>query len=189
MRRALERSDNVEVVGEAHSRVELMSLVERRGPEIVLLDLRMPDVQGTDHIEELKQRWPELKVVVLSATEDRAAIDSAMRAGASAFLVKSVTPSDIAALLRQVAGGAVFHPVSTAAENGEGEDEGASLTERERTILAAAADGLTTTEISRQLWISEHTVKFHLTNIYRKLGVGNRAAAVRWALENGVTGS
>jgi DNA-binding NarL/FixJ family response regulator len=186
IRRALERGEGVEVVGEAHTRAELMGLAERRAPEIVLLDLRMPDVAGTEHIEELLVRWPHMKIVVLSASEDQAAVDSAMRAGASAFLVKSVSPADIPALLRQVAGGAVVRPLSVEPNDESHTGDAAGLTDRERTILEAATRGLMTSEIAGELFISEHTVKFHLTNLYRKLGVANRAAAVRWALEHGL---
>jgi DNA-binding NarL/FixJ family response regulator len=187
VRKALERSEGVEVVGEAHSSSEMMSLIERRRPEIVLADLRMPDVEGTEHIEQVCSSWPDIKVVVLSASEDARSIDAALKAGASGFVVKSISPSDIAAILRQVAAGVFVAPARPAAANGsDDESEDSELTERERTILQCAAQGLTTAQISRELWISEHTVKFHLTNIYRKLGVSNRAAAVRYALERGL---
>jgi DNA-binding NarL/FixJ family response regulator len=152
----------------------------------------MPGVQGNEHIEQVLSTWPEVKVVVLSATEDRPSIDSALDAGASAFVVKSVNPSEIAGIIRQVATGAVFHAASRRPGAGEGsveEPQGPDLTNKERRILTAAARGLTTPEISRELWISEHTVKFHLTNVYRKLGVSNRAGAVRYAMENGLAGA
>jgi DNA-binding NarL/FixJ family response regulator len=189
VRRALDRS-GVEVVGEAGSVAELMGLVERRRPEVVLLDLRMPGVEGTEHISRLRSAWPEVKVVVLSASDDQPSIDAALEAGASAFVIKSVRSTDVAAILRQVASGGVFHAPSRPVEpNGVSEAgrAGPQLSERERCILAAAARGLTTTAISSELFISEHTVKFHLTNVYRKLGVSNRAAAVRWALEHGLS--
>jgi DNA-binding NarL/FixJ family response regulator len=130
---------------------------------------------------------------VLSACEDRASIDAALAAGASAYIVKSVNPFDIAAVLRQVWGvGVVFHAVTNARPvlgyPAEREPEAPVLTQRECTILAAVARGMTTAAISENLWVSEHTVKFHLTNIYRKLGVANRAGAVRYALENGLVG-
>ena len=107
-------------------------------------------------------------------------------AGASSYIVKSVDTADIASVVRQTASGNVFHPVLRGqgrAAPGDGPDV-PSLTERERTILDAVATGLTTATISKNLWVSQHTVKFHLTNIYRKLGVTNRAGAVRYALEN-----
>jgi DNA-binding NarL/FixJ family response regulator len=185
IRRLLERSEDIEVVGEAHSGPEVMRLLESRRPQVALVDLRMPGVAGVDCIEQIRSAWPEVKVVVLSASEDRASIDSALRAGASAYVVKTVQPTDIASVLRQVMTGTVFHTVSRPA--GMPDDGPApSLTERESAILEAVAAGNRTAEISKELWISEHTVKFHLTNIYRKLEVSNRTAAVRCALEQGL---
>jgi DNA-binding NarL/FixJ family response regulator len=188
IRRVLERSDGIEIVGEARSGAEVMQLVERRRPQLVLLDLRMPGTVGAENIARIRETWPEVKVVVLSANEDRGSIDSALGAGASAYIVKSVNPADIAAVLRQTAGGSVFHAVArgVGAATESDEPELPVLTDRERTILEAVASGLTTAAISRELWVSEHTVKFHLTNIYRKLGVSNRAGAVRYALDHGL---
>jgi DNA-binding NarL/FixJ family response regulator len=186
VRRALERGADIEVVGEAHSGPEVFKLIERRQPGMVLLDLRMPGVSGADCIERIRSTWPEVKVVVLSACDDRPSIDSALSAGASAYVVKSVQAADIASVLRQAASGSVFHATSrpTASVDTEGERPLPLLTDRERAILESVAQGLTTAAISQNLWVSEHTVKFHLTNIYRKLGVVNRAAAVRYAVEN-----
>jgi DNA-binding NarL/FixJ family response regulator len=188
IRRALDRSEGVEVVGEATSGAQVLAMVERRRPEVILLDLYMPGMSGAEVIGQLREQWPEIKTVVLSANEDRVSIDSALNAGASAYIVKSVNPSDLSSVIRQVAGGAVFHAPSrpTGSAPSETAPEGPDLTERERTILAAIASGQTTAAISRELWVSEHTIKFHLTNIYRKLGVSNRAGAVRFAIENGL---
>lgn len=189
VRRALERSEDIEIAGEAHSGPELMRLVERRRPQVVLTDLRMPGTDGADCIEQIRTTWPEVRVVVLSACEDRPSIDAALNAGASAFVVKSINATDIAAIVRQAASGSVFHATSVPSPktNESGEDSMLpELTEREQAILEAIACGKTTAVISRELWVSEHTVKFHLTNIYRKLGVANRAGAVRYALQNGL---
>ena len=186
IRRTLEESEGIEVVGEARSGEELLALVERRNPDLVLLDLRMPKLDGLDCIAELKRSRPDIKTVALSACEDRVSIDAALLAGASAYMVKSVSPMDIPAVLRQAAAGAVYHapslPPSRASEPAR--PAGPVLTPRESAILGAIASGLTTRAISHELWLSEHTVKFHLTNIYRKLGVSNRSAAVRYAFEN-----
>jgi DNA-binding NarL/FixJ family response regulator len=186
VRRVLERSENIEIVGEAHSGPEVLGLVERRRPELVLLDLRMPGVTGTDCLERIKESWPEVKTVVLSACEDRESIDAALNAGASAYVVKSVNSADIASVIRQAASGSVFHPISAPRTTSANDDAPPAplLTDRERVILGAVASGLTTAAISKDLWVSEHTIKFHLTNIYRKLGVANRAGAVRYALEH-----
>jgi DNA-binding NarL/FixJ family response regulator len=191
IRRALEASDDIDVVGEARSGEEVLALVERRNPDLVLLDLHMPGLRGTECVVELKRRFPDVKSVVISASDDRASIDSALLAGASAYILKSVSPMDIPSVLRQASAGAVYHvPSSPLPSNGDllGAS-GPDLTPRETTILMAVAGGLTTKAISQDLWLSEHTVKFHLTNIYRKLGVSNRSAAVRYAFENDLASS
>lgn len=188
IRRALERNQNIEIVGEARSGPEVLDLIERRRPQLVLLDLRMPGMTGTECIGQIRTSWPEIKVVVLSAMEDFVSIDAALTAGASAYVVKSVIPSDIASVLRQAANGSVFGGISVpralGASPAADEAQDPVLTGREQTILTAVAAGKTTAAISEDLWVSEHTVKFHLTNIYRKLGVRNRAAAVRYAIEH-----
>jgi DNA-binding NarL/FixJ family response regulator len=191
VRRILDDQHDIEVVGQAGSPAELVALIERRRPDLVLMDLCMPGVVGAQLIECINERWPEVKVVVLSASDDRASVDSALRAGANAFIVKTVDLTEVVLVLRQVrGGGSVFHapPVARAPRGGFGEAPeepvGPILTEREKAVLGAVAAGMTTATISKELWVSEHTVKFHLTNIYRKLGVPNRAAAVRYALEH-----
>jgi DNA-binding NarL/FixJ family response regulator len=188
IRRTIEDLDDMLVVGEARSGSELLQLIERRRPDAVLMDLRMPGVTGVEMIELIRERWPSTKVIVLSACDDRVMIDAALSAGASAYVLKSAHTIDIASVLRQASNGAVFHaptvPVPGPAASAM--PAGPSLTERERSVLSAVAAGMTTAAISRDLWISEHTIKFHLTNIYRKLGVANRAGAVRWALEHGI---
>jgi DNA-binding NarL/FixJ family response regulator len=187
IRRALEGHADIEVVGEAHSGPEVLQMIERRRPRLVLLDLSMPGIAGLECVEQIAANWPNVKIVVLSACEDRVMINGALAAGASAYVVKSVMTMDVASVLRQASSGAVFHAATRqrdpAATEREPETQ-AGLTPREHAILTAVASGLTTAAISRELWVSEHTVKFHLTNIYRKLGVANRAGAIRYALEH-----
>jgi len=190
IRRALEHDEDIDIVGEAHSGSELLQLVERRRPGVVLMDLKMPGIPAVECIQHITEAWPEVKTIVLSAYDDRSTIDSALSAGATAYVVKCVRPIDLASVLRQSSTGAVFH-AGAAPRTGNPDERGSTedplLTERERTILGAVASGLTTAAISNQLWVSQHTVKFHLTNIYRKLGVENRASAIRYAIEHGFT--
>ena len=188
IRRTIEHVEDMEVVGEAHSGQELLQLIERRRPDMVLMDLMMPGVQGMEMIERIRTNWPDVKTVVLSACDDRPTIDAALLAGANAYVLKSAHTVDIASVLRQASSGAVFHAPAAAPPRAGANQAPAlpALTDRERSILSAVASGMTTAAISRDLWISEHTIKFHLTNIYRKLGVANRAGAVRYALENGI---
>jgi len=188
LRRTLEACDDIEVVGEARVGNEVPALVQRRAPDVVLLDLRMPGLDGIGCVREIKAVAPDVKAVLLTASEDREAIEAAIEAGASGYVLKSVNALDVPAVVRQVAAGyTMFH---TPAKDGPGEgpdDAGRpSLTNREATILGAIAGGKTTKAISAELWVSEHTVKFHLTNIYRKLGVSNRSGAVRYAYEHGL---
>ena len=187
IRRALDDNEDIDVVGEAQSGPELLQLVERRRPDVVLLDLRMPGLSGIECIQRIVESWPDTKTIVLSACDDQPSIDAAMSAGASAYVIKSVKAIDVASLLRQVAAGAVFQPrpASRPATSDDCGTTGTSLlTQREQTILDAIASGLTTAAISQQRGVSQHTVKFHLTNIYRKLGVENRASAIRYAIEH-----
>ncbi len=193
VRAALTTAEDIEVVGAAHSGKEVLRLVEAHVPDVVLLDHRMPDVDGLSCLRTIKQRWPEVKVVMLSASEDPKQISEALGAGASAYIGKRINPDDLASAVRQVVAGVVYQRSADA-----GGEEAASagpaapgdeLTKRERTLLEAVAQGLSTKAISRELWISEKTVKFHLTNIYRKLGVHNRTAAMRYAFKHGLVSS
>ena len=190
LRRMLEEQDGIEVVGQATGSAELLALIRRRRPDVVLTDLRMPGVHGFELIRAIREESPTVKVVVLSASDDRPSVDGALLAGASAFIVKTAAPTDVASVLRQVYNGAVFHapplPRPGSAFVDADFDATPGLTDRERTILSAVASGKTTSAISKDLWISEHTIKFHLTNVYRKLGVTNRAGAIRYALDRGL---
>ena len=188
IRRTIDRVEDMHVVGEAQSGAELTQLIDRRRPDIVLMDLRMPGVSGTEMIELIRERWPETKTVVLSACDDAPTIDAVVQAGASAYVLKTAASLDITSIIRQAASGAVLPtpmtpPVRAAAAQ---PPSAPCLTDREREILSRVAAGMTTAAISRELWVSEHTIKFHLTNIYRKLGVPNRAGAVRFALQHGI---
>ena len=174
IRRTLECDDRIAVVGEAHSANELIELAERRLPDAVLMDLRMPGMPGNSCIELLRSRWPQLTIVVLSACEDPATIDARARTRRQFVRVqerrirrhRGARPAGRPRCrLSRGARGCVASTSPTRQRTGP------ELTSREQTILAAVAAGLTTAAISQELWVSEHTVKFHLTNIYRKLGV------------------
>ena len=183
VRHGLEQDAAITVVGEARSWPELLSMVERRRPRVVVTDLLMPGLAAMNGIAQLTSTWPDLKVVVLSAWEDQPTIDAAMAAGASAYVVKRIDPIDVASVIKTTAGiaGTPRRPTTIRSRRSQ---HSPALTRREQTILAAVASGKTTSAISQDLWISEHTIKFHLTNIYRKLGVANRAAAIRYAVDH-----
>jgi len=185
IRTALDAIDDIELVGEAQSGEELMDFVDELLPDVVLVDIRMSGLDGLTCLRLLHERHPQVKVVMLSASEHPGDISAALAAGASAYLSKRVQPKDLASALRQVTGNKVAQLARVAGNRaGDAEAKRVSLTGREQTLLEALSRGLSTKAISAELWISEKTVKFHLTNIYRKLGVHNRTSAMRYAYEH-----
>jgi DNA-binding NarL/FixJ family response regulator len=182
VRAALEQADDIEVVGEAYSGEDVLPLVRDRKPDVVLLDLRLPKVDGFACLDMIRKNHPGVKVVMFSATTTADEIESALRRGASAYILKTVNPVDLAPVLRQAIGETVYcaPPRAQVAKS----DDHCDLTERERMILSAVMRGLPNKAISKELWVTEQTVKFHLSNIYRKLGVPNRTAAARFAQEH-----
>ena len=177
IRRALEEDGDFEIVGETQSGTQVLPLVGRTKPDLVLLDVRMPHMDG-----------PDVKVVMLSASTGSDLIEASLRRGAAAYVVKTVNPDDLPGTLRQALEGNVH----TAIGMEEAERSGAKalgLTDRELTILEALARGLSNDQIAKEFWVAPQTVKFHLTNIYRKLGVKNRTEATRLAYQHGLVES
>ena len=190
IRRALEPAEDIEIVGEASLGSQVLPLVRRLTPDVVLLDMRMPQMDGLTCLDQLKKNCPKVKVIVLSVFSDPERIQAAFKHGASGYIVKSVNPIDVPSALRQALEGSVFNAIGLP-ETRVAEDaaKAAGLTERETSILKALARGLSNDAIGKELWVAEQTVKFHLTNIYRKLGVSNRTEATRYAFENGLVDS
>jgi DNA-binding NarL/FixJ family response regulator len=186
IRRALDEVDDIEVVGEASSGEQVLPLVGRTNPDIVLLDLRMPGMSGLACLEAIRERHPNVKVVVLSAFNDPEHINSAFQRGATAYIVKNVNPVDLPSALRQVIESTVYQGIKVIGATQESESDKLGLTERESAVLKALARGLSNQAISKEFWVTEQTVKFHLSNIYRKLGVANRTEAARFAYDRGL---
>jgi DNA-binding NarL/FixJ family response regulator len=188
IRRALEADGDFEIVGETQSGTQVLSLVARTKPELVLLDVRMPHMDGLACLDEIKRRHPDVKVVMLSASASPDLVEAALRRGAAAYVVKTVNPDDLPATLRQALEGNV-HTAIGLDDSVRAGAKAAGLTERELTILGALARGLSNDEIAKEFWVAPQTVKFHLTNIYRKLGVKNRTEATRLAYQHGLVES
>jgi DNA-binding NarL/FixJ family response regulator len=181
---ALESGEGMEVVGRARSGAEVVPMIASTNPDLVLLDVRMPRLDGLACLERIRKQYPKLKVVMLSASGDPEHIQAAFRRGANAYIVKTVDPAALPSALRQVFESAIYYPA--AVDTGSSDGSATTLTPREVTMLQAVARGLSNNAISREFWVTEQTVKFHLTNIYRKLGVSNRTEATRFAYENGL---
>jgi len=188
IKRALENDGGFEIVGETQSGTQVLPLVGKTSPDLVLLDVRMPHMDGLACLDQIRTRHPDVKVVMLSASSNPELVESALRRGAAAYVIKTVNPDDLPATLRQALEGNV-HTAVGGEENERASAKALGLTERELTILGALARGLSNDEIAKEFWVAPQTVKFHLTNIYRKLGVKNRTEATRIAYQHGLVES
>jgi DNA-binding NarL/FixJ family response regulator len=185
----------IDVLGVAARGDELLELMGEVEPDAVLLDLQMPGYDGFECIDELKRRSPDVRLIVVSGTDDETQVRRALDAGAVCFIGKSIDPNDLAAAVRALLSDAIHlgsrseghsngsHPASPSPGPSAAES---LLTRREIEILRLTAEGLSNGQMAKNLWVTEQTVKFHLSNIYRKLDVRNRTEASRWAQQNGV---
>jgi DNA-binding NarL/FixJ family response regulator len=181
---------DLEVVGEASSGREAVARVQRLQPDVVLLDLEMPDLDGVDAIPQMLALRPGLGILIFTAYDTDERVLGAVRAGARGYLLKGASAEEIARGIRTVsAGGSYLEPRVASkliAEVSSPRRAGLALSPREREVLRLVADGLPTKQISASLSITERTVKFHVNSIFRKLGAENRAQAVALAAQRGL---
>jgi DNA-binding NarL/FixJ family response regulator len=210
-RKLIELEPDLEVVGMAGDGEEALALVERlhatrTAPDVALMDVRMPHLDGIRATHAFKERWPEIRVVILTTFDDRELIQAGLQAGAEGYILKDITAEQLATTIRAVAQGQVLlHPdvarkvlaslssphtspavTIPAASAFTGGNDVAQLTEREREILVLLARGASNREISETLYIASGTVKNHLSNILGKLGVRDRTQAALKARELGL---
>jgi DNA-binding NarL/FixJ family response regulator len=183
---ALADEAGIEIVGSAENGSQVLPLVERTKPDLVVLDLQMPGMDGLTCIKLLRERFPEVRTAVLSGHDSDEMIEAALRAGANAFISKTIHPTELPAALRRAAEAPVAEAIGRAKKRLDSAVAEKGLTERELAVLQALAQGQSNKEIARALWLAEQTVKFHLTNIYRKLNVRSRTEAVHWAYRHGL---
>jgi len=186
VRTALETEPDFEITGEATSGSQVLPLIARALPDVVLMDFRLPEIDGLTCLTRISERHPNVKVVFFSAVDEPAEISCALEAGACAYIVKSIDPSDLAAVIRQAVAGSFYCIGGLDRAAAPSDHNGSGLSDRETEILAGVARGLSNRAIANELWLSDQTVKFHLSNIYRKLDVGNRTEAARYAFDHGL---
>ena len=186
IRVALEADEEIEIVAEVDSGTKVIPFIGQTGPDLVLLDIRMPGIDGLTVLERIRERYPHVKVAILSGVDDPSVIQAAFDRGAAAYIVKHVDPRDLPSALRQAVEGTVFQPLEALERVTNGAAEDVELTKREQTILEALQTGRSNKQIAEKLFLAEQTVKFHLTNIYRKLDVSNRTEAVRYAHDHAI---
>ncbi|HEX2173230.1 MAG TPA: response regulator transcription factor [Dehalococcoidia bacterium] len=186
----LEDEPDFEVVGTAGSAAEAIALIDRVRPDVVLLDLELPDRDGAAVIPDLIAAVPSVRVLVFTAYDTDERVLGAIRAGARGYLLKGAGADEIARGIRVVhAGGSQLEPRAAArlvAAVGEPRRAGDRLSDREREVLRLIAEGQSTKQIARTLSIAERTVKFHVASIFQKLGADNRAQAVALAVQRGL---
>ncbi len=179
--RVLADRDDIELVGQATSGEQVLPLALRTRPDVVLLDIRMPGMDGIECARRVRAQLPGARILMLTAYGDPESVEAAQEAGADGYILKSVAAVDLAGAIHGSAGADGFLLVGF-----PDRDEGVDLTDRETAVLRAVCEGLTNRQIGRELWISEQTVKFHLKKVFRKLDAANRKEAVERARERGL---
>ncbi|HUM87658.1 MAG TPA: response regulator transcription factor [Actinomycetota bacterium] len=188
LRRSFERDGDFEVVGEAGSVADAERLLRITRPDVVVLDVRLPDGSGLKLAAGARERYPQLGIVILTMYAGDEQLFAALEAGASAFVPKNAPSDDVVAAARHAATTPQAFTAKDLADAMKRKlsPSGPQLSPREREVLQLLADGLGVAQISRRLFISESTTKTHISKLYEKLGAGNRAQALMTALKLGL---
>ncbi|WP_051872045.1 response regulator [Streptomyces sclerotialus] len=193
LRTFLEVQDDIEVVGEAADGEEGVAAAERLHPDVVLMDVKMPGMDGVEALRLLREQHNPARVLIVTSFTEQRTVIPALRAGAAGYVYKDIDPDALAGAIRSVhAGHVLLQPEVADAllsqeDAGNGQGRGGSLTDREREVLALIADGRSNREIARALVLSEKTVKTHVSNILMKLDLADRTQAALWAVRHGVS--
>ncbi|HEY0520470.1 MAG TPA: response regulator transcription factor [Ilumatobacteraceae bacterium] len=183
----LATTEDIELVGMAANGIEALEVVARVLPDVVLMDLSMPEMDGIEATKRIVAEHPGVRVLVLTSFSDQSRIMEALRAGAEGYLLKHSEPDEIAAAVRAVhEGGSPLDPKAARVllDSRRTSGDADTLTDREREVLLLVRGGLANKQIARKLGISERTVKAHLTNVFQRLGVTDRTQAALWASEH-----
>ncbi|MER6049138.1 response regulator transcription factor [Streptomyces sp. BHT-5-2] len=192
LRTFLEVQDDIQVVGEASDGAEGIAATEQLRPDVVLMDIKMPGMDGIEALRRLRALDSPAKVLVVTSFTEQRTVVPALRAGAAGYVYKDIDPDALAGAIRSVhAGHVLLQPEVAGAllsqeEGNGGQGRGSSLTDREREVLGLIADGRSNREIARALVLSEKTVKTHVSNILMKLDLADRTQAALWAVRHGI---
>ena len=186
LRDYIAKEKDLELVGEAGDGLEAWRVIEKERPDVALLDIRMPGENGVALARRIKASSLPVKPVMLTSFDAQQYVMASLRAGARGYVLKTVTPEELARAIRVVARGGLYLGGEVARSMGDGEFAYEALSAREREVLLYAARGLSSKEIAGVLIISERTVQTHLASIYDKLGARNKTEAMLLALKYGI---
>jgi DNA-binding NarL/FixJ family response regulator len=185
LRALLESADDIAVVGEAADGAEAVAVVNDADPDVVLMDLSMPGLDGVTATQRVIAQRPQVQVVVLTSSAARDRVRAALDAGATGYILKDSAPDDLRAAVRSAAQGhSPLDPRIAGALLPSARSVEPHLSDRERQVLGLVSRGLANKQIARTLGIAERTVKVHLGNIFRRIGVTDRTSAALWAREH-----
>lgn len=188
LRRAFERDPDFEVVGEAGSIAEALAVIRATGPNVVIMDVRLPDGSGLDAVKKLRAAGETMGIVILTMYAGDDQLFGALEAGASSFVNKDAPAEEVLAAARHAAASPASFSAADLADamRRKMAPTGPALSPREREVLRLLADGLAVSGIAKTLFISESTTKTHISKVYEKLGAANRAQALMTALRMGL---
>jgi len=181
-------ADDMVLVGEGGDGEQAVQLCEKLQPDVVVMDLLMPRMDGVAATEVIHKRWPKIKIIALTSFKEKEYVEGALKAGAMSYLLKNISADELLSAIRQAAVGRPSLSPEAAQvliqKVNEPAKPGSDMTDREIEILALMVEGLSNSDIAERLVVSQSTVKFHVSNILSKLGVTSRTEAVAMALKN-----
>ncbi|MDR3231319.1 MAG: response regulator transcription factor [Synergistaceae bacterium] len=182
----LRRESSLELLGEAEDGLKAWQQIQDLKPDVALLDIRMPGMDGVSVVQKVKEAGLQTATIMLTSYDAQQYVMASLRAGARGFVLKTVTPKELTAAIATVARGGLYLDPEVASVMGERDFDPEQLSTREREVLVLAAKGLSSKEVASRLFISERTVQTHLASIYDKLGSKNKTEALLLALKYGV---